>query len=378
MQTDFYKLLGVSRTADASEIKKAYRALARQHHPDATQNDPESEEQFKAIAVAYEVLSDPEKRAQYDQYGIDGLRSGGGFNSQGGGGFEFNISDLFESFFGGSGFASSPFSSNSRVSNDAAAQIEVTLTEAAFGVTQTLNLTLDRLCETCSGSGAKPGTQVHTCSTCGGAGSVQEVRQTFFGQMMSAAPCPTCSGMGTVVPDPCQQCNSAGVVPTPVTIELTIPAGVETGSRLRLSGQGPTGLRGSANGDLYVSINVAPHDRFERHGDDLVAVQEISFLAAIFGTTIDIETLENTETLHIPPGTPSGEVFRLGHHGMGRLRGRGRGDILIYITVVIPSVKDLNAEQKELLMAYGASIGEEVAETHDHPSLFEKVKRAFS
>lgn len=376
MNEDFYEVLGVSRTATPDEIKKAYRSKAREHHPDANDGNAESEEKFKAVAVAYEVLSDPEKRAQYDQFGIDGLRGSSGFNSQAGAGFDFNISDLFESFFGGAGFSTG--FNNARAHNDGQATIDVTLAEAAFGVTKTIDVTLDRACQTCAGSGAEPGSDIHTCDTCGGAGAVQQVKQTFFGQMMSTSQCPTCSGFGSIINYPCESCRGAGVVAQDVSLEITIPAGVETGSRLRLTGQGPAGYRGTPAGDLYVNINVAPHERFERHGDDLVSVEEISFLSAIFGTTVNVETLDNTETLHIPPGTKSGEVFRLRHHGMGRLRGRGRGDILIYVTVLIPSVKDLTDDQKDLLKKYAASTGEDIVETHEHPSLFEKVKRAFS
>lgn len=377
MNTDLYEVLGVSKNADAAEIKKAYRQAARQHHPDANQGSTESEEKFKEISVAYEVLSDPEKRARYDQFGIDGLRGNAGGFSQDGGSFDFNLSDLFESFFGGQGFTSG-FSQNRRTSNDVQFQTDVTLSEAAFGATKTIDLELDRACRTCSGSGAKPGTSPTTCTTCSGAGMIQEVKQTFFGQMMAQSPCPTCAGYGTIIEQPCETCRGNGAINEEVTMEITIPPGVETGSRLRLTGQGPAGLRGMPAGDLYVLINVQPDPRFERHGDDLVGVRDISFLSAIFGTTIDIETLDNVETLHIPQGTKSGEVFRLRNHGMGRLRGRGRGDLLIYVNVTIPSAKKLNDEQKELLKQYGAASGEEVIEVHEHPSLFEKVKRAFT
>ena len=378
MNTDFYELLGVSRNADSAELKKAYRALARKYHPDANQGDPESEEMFKAISVAYEVLSDPEKRAKYDQFGLDGLRSDGGFSSQSGGSFDFNLADLFESFFGGQGFTPSGFGGGARGSNDVQAQVEVTLSEAAHGAIKTISVDLSRTCNTCSGSGSKPGTSPQTCTNCSGSGIVQEVKQTFFGQMMTQSACQVCGGYGSIVYDPCQDCQGNGTIMQDVDLEITIPAGVETGSRLRLTGQGPAGYRGTPPGDLYVAIIVEPHDRFERHGDDLVGVQEISFLSAIFGTTIDIETLDNVETLHIPPGTKSGEVFRLRNHGMGRLRGRGRGDILIYVNVNIPSAKDLNSEQKELLKKYGELSGQTVEEIHEHPSLFEKVKRAFT
>jgi len=375
MSNDLYEILGISKNADAAEIKKAYRALAREHHPDANQGSAASEEKFKEVAVAYEVLSDPEKRAKYDQFGIDGLRTDGGF-SQNGVSFDFNLSDLFESFFGGQGFSNN--FSNQRSSNDVQAQVDVSLSEAAFGATKTISLRLDRTCSLCTGSGAKAGTSPSTCSTCAGAGMIQEVKQTFFGQMLAQSQCLTCSGFGTVIQDPCQECSGSGVVREDVSMEITIPAGVETGSRLRLTGQGPAGLRLTPPGDLYVLINVLSDSRFERHGDDLVGVQEISFLSAIFGTTIDIETLDKNETLHIPPGTKSGEVFRLRSHGMGRLRGRGRGDILMYVTVIIPSVKKLNDEQKDLLKSYALASGEEIQETHEHPTLFEKVKRAFT
>jgi molecular chaperone DnaJ len=373
MNTDFYELLGVSRDADAQTIKKAYRNLARQYHPDANANDPESEEMFKAISVAYEVLSDPQKRAQYDQYGIDGLRSG--FGSAGGGGFEFNLSDLFESFFGG-GFGSS--FSDSRNTYDAQAQVEVSLSEACFGVTKTLSVKMDRPCSICSGTGAQPGTNISTCSTCGGAGVVQQVRQTFFGQMMSSSPCPTCSGLGTIVESPCTNCHSSGVVSQDVELEINVPAGVEKGSRLRLAGQGPSGMRSGAAGDLYVVVDVRDDERFERHGDDLVAVKQISFLQAIFGSLVDFETLDDMQVLHIPPGTQSGELFRLRGHGMTHLRGRGRGDLLVYVNVVMPDSKSLTDEQKDLLKQYGELAGETISETEHHTSLFEKVKRAFS
>ncbi|MFN8016072.1 MAG: molecular chaperone DnaJ [Acidimicrobiia bacterium] len=376
MQTDFYELLGVSRNADANEIKKAYRAQARKYHPDANQNDPEAEEQFKAISVAYEVLSDPEKRARYDQFGIDGLRGNGGFNGQAGGGFEFNLSDLFESFFGGSGF-SNGFSRNAQTSNDVQAPMQITLHEAAFGTVKTLNVDLERTCATCSGSGAQQGSAPITCSTCGGAGAVQEVRNSFFGQMMVSSICPTCSGYGSIIQNPCNVCNGSGVNVEDVNLEVTIPAGVETGSRLKLPGQGPAGYRNSNPGDLYVLIEVLADKNYERHGDDLVGVKEISFINAIFGTSIEIETLDGPQMLSIPPGTKSGEVFKLKNHGMGKLRGRGRGDLLIFVNVEIPSSKNLNDEQKELLKNYAQLSGEEINENNEHQSLFERVKRHF-
>lgn len=377
MNTDFYELLGISRSADSTEIKKAYRNLARKYHPDANPGNEEAEEKFKAISVAYEVLSDPEKRARYDQFGIDGLRSEAGFGAQNGGTFDFNLSDLFESFFGGQGFRNN-FSSGNQGSNDVQAEVDITLKDAAFGVTKSLELTLERPCTTCSGSGAKPGTAPVTCSVCSGTGVTQEVRQSFFGQMMVQSLCSNCSGFGSIVETPCVDCEGNGIKPQNVNLEVNIPTGVETGSRLRLSGQGPAGVRGTPPGDLFVSIFVAPHEDFERHGDDLVKVENISFLSAIFGKNVPVRTLESEEILHIHAGTKSGEVYKLHGQGMGRLRGRGRGDILVYINIEIPSAKDLTEEQKELLKEFAQTQSEEIEETSEHNSLFEKVKRAFS
>lgn len=373
MNEDLYELLGVSRTASAEEIKKAYRKKAREFHPDANPGDSDAEEQFKAVAVAYEILSDPDKRAQYDQYGIDGMRQG--FGSQAGGGFDFNIADLFESFFGGGGF-SSPFQSHQSV--DAQASVSITLSQAAFGVTKNIDVVLNRTCSHCEGSGATPGTPVHACTTCNGMGAVQQMKQTFFGQMMTTSPCPTCQGQGSIVESPCAACGSYGVVATDLSLEITIPPGVDTGSRLRLSGQGPHAGRGGPPGDLYVVISVEPHSHFERHGDDLVMNQQISVISAIFGASVDIETLEGSHVLSIPAGTQTGEIFRLKNFGIGHLRGRGRGDILVHISVEVPSSKKLSEEQREALKQYAELSGEQVNENAEHKSLFEKVKRAFS
>lgn len=380
MEQDFYKLLGVSRDADVTEIKKAYRNLARKYHPDKNHGDPEAEEMFKAVSVAYEVLSDPEKRSKYDQFGIDGLRQSAGGSGwgagQGDGSFEFNLSDLFESFFG-SGF-SSTFTNQQQPSNDAQAELAIPLSEAAFGATKTIDLKMYRGCKNCAGSGAAPSTSPVTCATCSGSGIIQELRQTFFGQMTTQSVCPTCSGLGSTIPNPCNSCNGTGVTLEDVELELTIPAGVETGSRLRLPGQGPAGYRGTAPGDLYVLITVLADPKYERHGNDLVGTQDISFLSAIFGTTIEIETLDGVEVLQIPPGTQSGEMFQLKNRGMGKLRGRNRGHLFIYLNVIIPSAKDLTEEQKELLKQYGQMNGENITEAQEHHSLFEKVKHIFS
>ncbi len=378
MQTDFYELLGVGRDADPNQIKKAYRALARKYHPDANPGDKEAEEHFKAISVAYEVLSDPQKKAQYDQFGIDGLRQGANFGQGAQGGFDFNLSDLFESFFGATGFGGSPFGGRASASNDIQTSLSITLEEACFGVTKTIDLELDKTCDECSGSGAKPGTSPTTCPNCAGAGAVQEIRQTMFGQMMTSSPCGQCSGYGSIIQEPCFKCGASGVIPTSTSLEVNIPAGVETSSRLRLSGQGPSGYRGGPSGDLYVNINVESHPKFERNGDDLVCVEEVSFLQAIFGSIKVIESFDGPVDLRIEPGSKSGDLYRLNNHGMNRLRGRGRGDILVYLNVAIPSAKELSEDQKDLLKKYAELSGEEIIELPEEPSLFQKVKRAFS
>lgn len=371
---DFYELLGVQKTATATEIKKAYRAKAREYHPDANSGDVEMEEKFKAISVAYEILSDPEKRTRYDQFGVDGFRNGGNSYSQAGGSFDFNLSDLFESFFGGGagGFSRSTGPSDEQI------QISIELTEACFGITKEVSLKMDQACQKCEGTGAKVGSQQITCGTCEGAGIIQQMRQSLFGQMMTQQYCPTCQGMGTLISEPCDQCGSSGVTKQDVTLEINIPAGVETGSRLKLTGLGPAGMRNSQVGDLYVAINVKPDARFERHGDDLVCMQEITLLEAIFGAKKVLETFDGVEQFIIPPGTKSGELFKLKSHGMGKLRSRNRGDLLVYVTVIIPSSKDLSNEQKELLIQYGKLGGEEIVEQEHSGGLFEKVKRAFS
>ena len=227
-------------------------------------------------------------------------------------------------------------------------------------------------------SAKRDSTSPRTCTVCSGAGIVQELRQSFFGQMMVQSPCANCSGFGSIIEEACETCVGSGMLAQDITLEVNIPAGVETGSRLRLTGQGPVGPRGSQPGDLYVSIFVEVDENFERHGDDLVGVQKISFLSAIFGVNIPVDTLDGSEVLHVPSGSKSGDVFKLHGQGMGRLRGRGRGDILIYINVENPSVKDLSEEQKDLLKEYAKSRGEEIQEIQESHSLFEKVKRAFS
>ena len=374
---DFYVLLGVEKNASAQEIKKAYRNKARELHPDANQGDAEMEEKFKAVSVAYEVLSDPEKRAIYDQYGVDGLRGGGGYgNSQAGGSFDFNLSDLFESFFGGGagvGFGGGAQSN----SNDAGVQVNIDLKDACFGIAKEVELRMDQTCEVCSGSGAKENTQPITCGTCEGSGIIQQVRQSLFGNMMTQQYCPTCEGMGTLISDPCASCAGHGVVKKDVNLEINIPAGVDNGSRLKIAGQGPAGFRNTGTGDLYVSINVKPDARFERHGDDLVCVQEITFLEAIFGANKELDTFDGIQEFTIPGGTKSGEVFKLRGHGMGKLRSGRRGDLLVYVNVIIPPAKSLSDEQKDILKQYAVASGEEIIEP-EHTGLFEKVKRVFS
>lgn len=372
---DFYVLLEVEKTATQHEIKKAYRNKARELHPDANQGDVEMEEKFKVVTVAYEVLSDPEKRSVYDRYGVDGLRGGGGFNSQAGGSFDFNLSDLFESFFGGntSGFGGQSQSN----SNDAGVQVNIELIEACFGVAKEISVTMNQTCVTCAGTGAKENTQPITCGTCEGSGIVQQVRQSLFGNMMTQQYCPTCSGMGTLINDPCLSCAGHGVTNQEVKLEINIPAGVDNGSRLKIAGQGPAGVRNTGMGDLYVSISVKADARFERHGDDLVCVQEITFLEAIFGAAKELETFDGAVEFTIPGGTKSGEVFKLRGHGMGRLRSSRRGDLLVYVNVIIPPAKSLSDEQKEILKQYAIASGEEINEP-EPSGLFEKVKRVFS
>lgn len=374
---DFYELLGVARTASGDEIKKAYRQRARELHPD-TNPDPAAAEEFKKLAHAYEVLSNDEQRARYDRYGDAGIGgNGGGATAEdlfGGG-----LGDIFETFFGG---GAGPFGGGGRPrgpagpprGQDLEVVADISLVQSVFGDQIDVSLKLPVACDDCGGSGAGEGTRPVTCSDCGGSGQVQRVRQSLLGQMVTASPCSRCGGLGQVITTPCSKCRGEGRVTVDKTYQVDVPAGVDSGSTLRLTGRGAAGPRGGRTGDLYVHLRVAPDPRFVRDDHDLVTEVPISIAQASLGTVVDLETLDGNEQLVIPPGTQPGREFVLRQRGVPHLRGRGRGDLRARVKVEIP-VKLSDAEV-ELLTKYAEGRGEVVG--HDKEGLFSRIKSAFS
>lgn len=360
MAQDHYTVLGVSRNASQEEVKRAYRRLAREHHPDTNQGGA-SGDRFKEITHAYEVLSDPDKRHRYDTFGDDRLADGG-FGDFGG------LSDLFSTFFGGSGQGAARDGGRGA---DLLAEVELTLEEAATGVEREVKIsTLDE-CPECRGNGSAPGTWPSPCSDCGGTGQVQQVRRTIFGNVMTASTCRRCRGAGQVILDPCPRCAGRGRIAVDQTLTVSVPPGVEDGAQLRVTGRGEAGMRGGRKGDLYVAIRVAPHEVFRRSGEDLGCEVAIPMTVAALGGTVDIPTLDGHTTVEVAPGTQSGEVVKLPGKGMPRLGGRARGELVAWLRVVTPT--ELDDEQSELLGRF-AKLRHEQAGGR---SLFGKIKEVF-
>lgn len=358
--TDLYEVLGVPRDASPDDIKRSYRKLARESHPDANPDDPEAEARFKDLSAAYEILSDPDKRDRYDRYGnANGFDLSDPFGSGAGG-----LGDLFDSFFGGN----SPFGGGGRPrgpvgpprGEDLDAQALLEFTDAVFGCQCDVSVRTAVACPDCDSSGAAPGTSSAPCPDCGGTGEVRVVRQTVLGQMMSATVCRRCAGQGEYLPSPCPECDGAGRLIEDKTYTVDVPAGVDEGSTLRLTGRGAVGMRGGPPGDLYVRLRVKPHERFVRHGDDLVEELDISMVQAALGAEIDLETLDGLEELSIPRGTQVGKVFKLKGRGVPRLDGRGRGDLMVRVNVEVPT--SLDEESEDLLRQYAVIRGESVSE----------------
>jgi molecular chaperone DnaJ len=348
---DLYEVLGVTRDASQDDIKKAYRRLAREHHPDVN-GHPASEERFKEVTGAYEILSDPEKRARYDAYGATGGPAGQPFT---------DLQDIFDVFFGQGGFGGGPRRrgprSPARRGEDIAVPVRLTFVEAAFGARR--DLEVDRLvvCDLCGGSGAHPGTAPVACRTCGGAGEVQSVRRSVFGTLMTTTTCRTCDGTGQEIPDKCERCFGQGRVRMPVTVTVDIPAGVADGMELRVAGNGHAGVMGGAAGDLFVRIDVETSTAFERRGQDLFAVLDISITQATLGAEVEIEGLDAVERIRVEPGTESGTVVRLKGKGVPNLNRHGRGDMFVTLHVVTP--RDLSREERELLARLAELRGEQ-------------------
>lgn len=360
---DYYEVLGVSKDASPEEIKKAFRKLAKKYHPDVNPDDQGAEEKFMEAKQAFDVLSEPDKRAQYDQFGhaaeegANGYGGAGGFG-QGGftgfGGFE----DIFDTFFGGGGGGRGRRPAGPQRGNDLRYDMEITLENAAFGLETTITIPRSEACDTCGGSGAKPGTSPETCKHCQGTGQQQVVRSTAFGRFVSVKPCDVCRGEGNIIKDVCPSCHGQGRIQRERKIEIKIPAGVDTGSRLRVSGEGEAGTRGGPPGDLYVMLHVRPHDVFRREGDDIIMDIPISFAQATLGTELEVPTLDGKARVKVPEGTQTGTLFRLRGKGIPHLRGYGSGDQHIKVVVNIP--RKLSAKQKELLREYANLSGEKV------------------
>ena len=337
---DYYEVLGVSRGASESDIKRAYRQLAVKYHPDKNPDDSEAEEKFKEAAEAYSVLSDAQKRARYDRFGHAGMggAAGGGYDP----GFT-NIEDIFDLFGFGDMFGGGARRTTVQRGADLRFDYEITLEEAATGKDAKIDIPRLETCGKCDGSGAAEGTYPENCVTCGGSGQTR-YQQGFFSVMRT---CPNCSGKGQIVKQPCDDCRGAGRVENRKSLEVKIPAGVDTGSRLRIGGEGESGVNGGPSGDLYVFIHVKEHEAFERQGSNLYTSAPISFSQAALGAEIDVRTLEGSETLKVPAGTQTGTVFRVKGEGMPALGGRGKGDLFVAVTLVTP--KSLTKEQRKLL-----------------------------
>ena len=368
---DYYEVLGVSKDADAKEIKKAYRKLAMKYHPDKNPGDKAAEEKFKEINEAYEVLSDEEKRSTYDRFGHDGLNGQagfgggqgfGGFGGSGGfGGFEDIFGDIFGSGFGGfGGSGGSSRRRGPRRGADIRQSVTIKFEEAAFGKKIKVKINRSEECDECHGSGAKPGTTKKTCPTCHGSGTVQSVQRTPFGNIASQRTCSTCNGEGEINESPCNKCHGKGSVRKTKTIEVDIPAGIDDGQMIKLSGQGEVGEKGGPRGDLYIVVNVQKHDIFTREGYDVYIEMPIRFTQAALGDKLEVPTLDGKVSYTLPEGTQTGTVFRLREKGIPKLRSNSRGDQ--YVKVIIDTPKKLNDEQKELLRKFDESCGNKVHE----------------
>ncbi len=370
-QRDYYEVLGVPRGADPEQIKKAFRRLAMQYHPDRN-GEPGAEQRFKEINQAYEVLSDPEKRAAYDRFGHAGVEGGGGFDGFGFAGF----GDIFEAFFGG---AAARQRHGAQRGSDIRIQLKLTFEEAAFGCEKEVELTRTEPCTVCGGNGAQPGTRPEVCPQCRGTGEVRRVKQSIFGQFVNVTACDRCGGEGAVVAHPCQTCRGSGAERKTVVKRLTVPAGVTSGTQVRVTGEGNAGGHGGPAGSLYATIKVQPHPVFRREDDDVVVDLYLNVAQAVLGEEVEVPTLDGSVRLQVPPGVQHGHVIMLRGKGIPRLRGSGRGDQLLRVHVAIPAA--LTTEQRRLFEELRTSLGRVEAPgngaRHDR-GFFDRIRDAFA
>jgi molecular chaperone DnaJ len=370
---DYYEVLGVSRDANDAEIKKAFRRLARELHPDVNKHDPQAEDKFKEAAEAYEVLSDSQRRATYDRYGHEGLRTGGyapnfeGFGS---------VSDIFEAFFGSGAFGSAfggMRSTGAVQGGDIAVNVDVDLAQAARGASVEVSYEAIVTCEHCRGNGAEPGTPIETCPRCEGSGQLRAVSRTPFGQVVRATVCDVCQGDGRVARDPCKVCSGRGRTVERSDLAVDVPAGIADGQRIRIPGRGHAGERGGPAGDLYVLVHVREDPRFLRDGDDLVTAVDVSAPLAALGTTVEVPTVDEPVELEVPAGTQPHEILTVRGRGMPALRGRRHGDLRVVVNVVVP--RHLDRDQKQLFEQLAGSLTKHNLSTEE--GVFGKLKRAF-
>ncbi|MDR3280024.1 MAG: molecular chaperone DnaJ [Synergistaceae bacterium] len=366
---DYYEILGVPKGATADEIKRAYRKLARKHHPDANPGNADAEAKFKEINEANDILSDPQKRAQYDQFGFVGdvPPPGSGF---GGGGDLFG--DLFENLFGG-GASRGGNPNGPRRGSDLEMSIRITLETAFRGVSREVEIPREENCPHCDGTGAEPGSNVTTCSACGGRGQVERAANTPFGRMVQVVPCAACGGKGNIIEKPCKDCRGSKRVRRSRKLDVKIPPGVDTGTRLRISGEGEAGRNGGPQGDLFILLEVTPDSRFQRDGADLHVRVDIEIPQAVLGASVSIPTFDGMEKLDVPAGTQPGSVLRIKNRGMPRLRGSGNGDMHIHVRVNVP--KNLSSKGKQLMAELASEMKVDVA---DGKGLLDRIKDKFS
>ncbi|MFN2114380.1 MAG: molecular chaperone DnaJ [Anaerolineae bacterium] len=375
MPQDYYEVLGIPRTASSDEVRRAYRRLAKDHHPDVNTGDPAAEARFKSINEAYEVLRDPSKRSAYDRFGhrgVKGFRPGGAGSQYTGFG---DLGDIFEQFFG-VGAAARPRPRTRAVDGqDLRARLTLEFEEAVFGVTRRVEVSRFETCDECDGTGAAAGSEPVACPTCNGSGEVRAARQTLFGTIVNLTPCPNCRGEGETVSEPCTACDGQGRVRRDRKLDVDIPAGVSDGLQIRLAGEGNHGRLGGRPGDLYVALSVEPHDTFERVGDELHVRLNINPADAALGAEVEVPTLDEPTTLRVPSGTQTGQTFRLRELGVPRLHGTGRGDLVVTTFVMTPD--KLSREQRDLLERLRATLPEAEVVGRDNRGWWDRVRERF-